>query len=49
MEVSHRVSELHTQTVQLTLGWSQFMKGHNSVKTVDGVRVLDLCTSSDDI
>ena len=23
------------------------MKGHNSVKTVDGVMVLNLCTSSD--
>ena len=28
-------------------GWSQFTKGHNSVKTVDGVMVLNLCISSD--
>ena len=26
----------------------QFTKGHNSVKTVDGVMVFNLCTSSDD-
>ena len=25
-----------------------FSKGHNSVKTVDGVKVFILCTSSDD-
>ena len=31
-----------------TLGWSQFTKGHNSVKTVDEVMVLNLCTSPDD-
>ena len=31
-----------------TLGWSQFTKGHNSVKTVDGLMVLNLCTSSND-
>ena len=30
------------------LGWSQFTKGHNSVKTVDGIIVLNLCISSDD-
>ena len=30
------------------LGWSKFTKGHNSVKTVDSVMVLNLCTSSDD-
>ena len=34
MKVSQRVSELHTQTVGSMLGWWQFMKGHNSVKTV---------------
>ena len=45
MKVSQRVSELETQTVGLTLGWSQFTKGHNSVKTVNGVTVLKLCTS----
>ena len=32
MKVSQRVSELQTQTVESTLGWSQFMKRHNSVK-----------------
>ena len=25
-----------------------FTKGHNSIKTVDGVMVLDLCILSDD-
>ena len=35
MKISQRVSELQTQTVGLTLGWSKFTKGHNSVKTVD--------------
>ena len=47
MKVSQRVSESETQTVGSTLGWSQFTKGHNSVKTVNVVRVLNLCTSSD--
>ena len=42
-----KVSQLQTQTVGSMLGWSQFMKGHNSVKTVDGVMVL--CISSDDV
>ena len=32
MKVSQRVSELHTQTVGSTLGWSHFKKRHNSVK-----------------
>ena len=49
MKVSQRISELETQTVGLTLGWSQFTKGLNSVKTVNGVMVLNLCTSSDDV
>ena len=48
MKVSQRVSELQTQTAGSTLGWSQFTKGHNFIKTVDGVIVLNLCTSSDD-
>ena len=48
MKVSQRVSELQTQTVGSTLGWSQFKKRHNSVKTVDGVIVLNLFTSSGD-
>ena len=48
MKVSQRVSELQTQTVGSTLGLLQFTKGHNSVKTVDGVMVLHLCTLSDD-
>ena len=47
MKVSQRVSELETQTVGLTLGCSQFTKGHNSVKTVNGVMVLVLSTLSD--
>ena len=37
MKIAQRVSELETQTVELTLGWSKFTKGHNSIKTVDGV------------
>ena len=32
MQVSQGISELQTQTVGSTLGWSQFTKGHNSVK-----------------
>ena len=48
MKVSQRVSELETQTVGSTLGWAQFTKGHNSVKTVNFVTVLNLCTSFDD-
>ena len=48
VKVSQRVSELQTQTVGLTLGWSQFTKGHNSVKTVDGVMVLNFCILSND-
>ena len=48
MKISQRVSELQTQTVGLMLGWSKFTKGQNSVKTVDGVMVLNLCTSTDD-
>ena len=48
MKVSQRVSELEIQTVGLTLGWSQFTKGHNSVKTVNGVMIRNLCISSDD-
>ena len=47
MKVPQRVSESETQTVGSTQGWSQFTKGHNSVKTVNVVRVLNLCTSSD--
>ena len=47
-KVSQRVSALETQTVGSTLGWSQFTKGHNSVKPVKGVMVLNICTSSDD-
>ena len=47
MKVSQRVSELETQTVGLTLGWLSYTKGDNSVKTVNGVMILILCTSSD--
>ena len=48
MKVSQGVSKLETQTVGWTLGWSQFTKGHNSVKTVNGVIILNLCFLSDD-
>ena len=48
VKVSQRVFELETQTVGSTLGWSQFTKGHNSVKIENGVMVLDLRISSDD-
>ena len=48
MKISQRVSELQTQTVGSTLGWSKYAKGHTSVKTVDGGMVLNLCTLSDD-
>ena len=27
--------------------WLQLTKTHNSIKTVDGVMILNLCTSSD--
>ena len=30
------------------LGWSQVTNGYHSVKTVNEVMVLNLCTSSDD-
>ena len=48
MKVSQRVSMLKTQTVGSGLEWWQFTKGTNSVKTVNGVMALNLCTSSDD-
>ena len=49
MKVLQRVSELQTLIVGSMLGWSQFTKRHNSIrKTVDGVKVLVLCTLSDD-
>ena len=48
MKVSQRVSELQTQTIGLLLGWLQLTKEHNSVKSLDGVMVLNLCTFSDD-
>ena len=48
MKISQRVSEIQTQTVGSTLLWSQFTKAHNTVKTVDRVMVLNLCTLSDD-
>ena len=31
------------------LGCSQFTKGNNFVKTIDGFRVLNRCTLSDDV
>ena len=46
MKVSQKVSD--TQTEGSTLGWSQFTKGHNFIKTIDGVKVFNLCASSDD-
>ena len=49
MKIFQRVSELQTQTLRLTTGSSKFTKGHYSAKTVDGVMVLNLCTSSDDV
>ena len=42
MRESQRLSELQIQTVGSTLGWSQFTKGHHSVKTVDGTMVLNI-------
>ena len=48
MRVSQRVSELQIQTIGLTLGWSQFTKGHNSVTAVDGLTELNLYTKSAD-
>ena len=48
MKVSQRISEIQTQTVGLRLRWLQFTKGHNSLKSADGVMVLNPCTSSDD-
>ena len=48
MQVSQRISELQTRTIGRTLGWLQFTKGHNSVKTVDGVIVLNLHASFND-
>ena len=47
MKISQRVSELQSQSLGLMPGWSKFTKEHNSVKTVDGVMVLNLHTSSD--
>ena len=49
MYISQRVSELQTQTVGSALVWSQFTKGHNSIKTVGVVRLLNLCTLSDNV
>ena len=46
MKVSQKISELQTQNNRV--GWSQFKKGHLSVKSVDGIMVLNLCTSSND-
>ena len=48
MKVSRGVSESETQTLGSTLGWSQFTKGQYSVKSINVVTVLNLCTSSDD-
>ena len=48
MKIPQRVSELQTQTVMSTLGCSKFTKRHNSVKTVYGSMVRNICISSDD-
>ena len=48
MKVSQRVSVLHTPIIGSTLGWSEFTKGYNSVKSVDRVMVLNVSTLSDD-
>ena len=45
MKVSQRVSESQTQTVGSTLRWSQFIKGHKSVKSVDGIMVSYLISA----
>ena len=47
MKVSQKVSELQNQTLGSMIGWSHFTKGHISLKTVDGVMVLNLYTMSD--
>ena len=39
---------LQIQTERSALRWLQFTKGHNFIKTVDGIMVLNLYTSSDD-
>ena len=48
MIVSQGVLELQTQTVGSTLGKSQFTKGHNAIKTADGVTIFNLYTTSVD-
>ena len=48
MQECHRISELKTQTVGSTLGWSQFIERHNPINPVDGAMVLNPCTWSDD-
>ena len=47
-EIFKSISEVQSQTVGATLGWPQFTKRDYSHKNVDGVMVLNLCTSSDD-
>ena len=47
-KVTQWVSEIETRTRGSTLGWSKFTKGHNSAKSLDGVMVFNLYTSSDD-
>ena len=48
MKESQRISVLQAKNLESMLGWSKFTKGHNSIKPVDGVMVLNLSTSSDD-
>ena len=42
MKVSQKVSELQIQLVELTLGKSQFTKGHNSIKLLMELQYLTL-------
>ena len=44
MKISHRVSELLSKHNF----YSEISKGHNSIENVGGVKVLTLCTWSDD-
>ena len=48
VKIFKSISEVQSQTVGATLGWPKFTKRHYSYKNVDGVMVLNLCTSSDE-
>ena len=49
VKIFKSISEVQSQTVGATQGWPQFTTRHYSHKNVDGVIVLNLCTSSDDV